>query len=353
MAVSASLLLALASYSRSWNLHSPLGLALFGVLLVALSVVLSLRVDAFTLARRAERGKTQILNRADARSRLVKFILGGLAIPIGAFAAANLVELPGHRTPMSLATELRILRPSVSGAEQIGNAVLHAQSQAVRVQGILALQAYVSDDGLDQLLRILTDDPAVSLGGSEYQALCKAFASYGARAKAPLLQRFEQVSPAMRQAAGAPPGDLFERYLSADFQGLHGEIGDRSPQVGGMERLQAAEADLKAALEHIETDTTATQGGNILPALVLQTFLQMDPKQNADLVAFAQRTAADPTWSDAIRGQALLLIGRVGGKDDLEGLYTYLESSSPVLQARGMQAIAALRSKLSATGAGG
>ena len=38
----------------------------------------------------------------------------------------------------------------------------------------------------------------------------------------------------------------------------------------------------------------------------------------------------------------------MGGKDDLEGLYAYLESPSLLLQARGMQAIAALRSKLKA-----
>ena len=229
-----------------------MGLGIFGVLLVALSIVVSLRLDAFTLARREERGKRQLLNRADARSRLVKFILGGVVIPIGAFAAANLVELPGHQTPMSLATELRILKPPVSGAEQIGNAVLRAQSQAVRVQGILALQASGSDDGLDQLLRILSEDPTALKGGSEYQALCKALCVLRSAGQDAAPSALRARDPRRAQDGGAPPGDLFERYLSADFQGLHGEIGGRSPQAEGTERLQAAEADLKAALEHIE-----------------------------------------------------------------------------------------------------
>ena len=79
----------------------------------------------------------------------------------------------------------------------------------------------------------------------------------------------------------------------------------------------------------------------------------VDSNQDADVLAFAQRTAADAAWSDAIRGQALLLIGKMGGKDDLEGLYGYLENPSLLLQARGMQAIAALRSKLSAPRPGG
>jgi hypothetical protein len=178
------------------------------------------------------------------------------------------------------------------------------------------------------------------------------------RAKAKLLQHFEQMGPAASKGGGSPPGDLFERYFSADFQGLTSEIRGRSPagaaQPIGSERLQAAEADLKHALNEIEADTAPAYGSSSsLPALVMQTFLLMDLRQDPELLAFAQRTAADPAWSEAVRGQALLLIAKAGGKDDLEGLYTYLESPSPVLRARAMQAIAALGSKLSAGGPSG
>ena len=68
----------------------------------------------------------------------------------------------------------------------------------------------------------------------------------------------------------------------------------------------------------------------------------MDPSQDRDLLAFARATAADDTWSDAVRGQALLLVAKAGGKEDLDTLYGYL------LQAQAMQAIAALESKVSA-----
>jgi hypothetical protein len=50
-----------------------------------------------------------------------------------------------------------------------------------------------------------------------------------------------------------------------------------------------------------------------------------------------------------VRGQALQLTAKLGGKDDLDGLYAYLESPSALLQAHAMRAIAALQSKLSAT----
>jgi hypothetical protein len=353
VAFAASLLLVMASYTRNWDLHAGLGLGIFGLLLVALSLFVSLRVDAFTLARRQERGKKQLLNRADARSRLVKFILGGVTIPIVAFATANLLELPNHQTPMSLAIRLRLARPEVGRAEQIGNAVLRAKSPAARVQGILALQAMRSDEALDQLLRVLSDDPTAMRDDSEYQALSKALASYRVQAKAKLLQRFEQVRTSASPGAAALPGDLFERYFSVGFEGLKSEIngsGDPAMQARGLERLQAAQAELEQALIQVEAGTQSVQSRN-LPGLVMQTFLQMDLKQDPELLALARRTAADAAWSDAVRGQALLLIAGVGGKDDLDVLYTYLESPSPLLQARAMQAIATLHSKLSATGA--
>ena len=90
-----------------------------------------------------------------------------------------------------------------------------------------------------------------------------------------------------------------------------------------------------------------------MPSLIIQAFLEMGLKQDADILAFARQTAADDAWADPVRGQALLLIAKLGGKEDLDALYGYLESPSPVLQARAMQAIAALQSRLAAGGSNG
>ncbi len=354
VAFSATLLLVLASYTSYWDLHTRVGLGVFGTLLVVLSLFVSLRLDALTLARRQRRGKRQLLNRADPRSRLVKFVLGGVVVPIAAFVAADLFELPNHQTPMSLAIRLRFAKPEVTRAERLGDAVLRAESPAARVQGILALQALSSGEALEQLLRILSEDPEALKGGSEYQALSKALASYGVQARMKLLQRIDQVSPSARRNAAAPPGDLFERYFSAGFTGLTREIDGRSPdpaaQAGERERLQVAQAELKRALSQLETDTRPAREDSGLPAFIMQTLLQTGLKEDADLLAFARRTAADAAWSDAVRGQALLLIAKLGGKDDLDGLSAYLESPSTQLQARAMQAIAELQSTLSASG---
>ena len=359
LAVSAALLLLLAGYTSRWDLRTPVGSGVFGFLLVALSLFLSHRLDALTLARRRRMGKRQLLNRASPRPRLVKLILGGLVIPIAAFAAASGLELPGHQTPMaqaSLAIRSTLAGPEVARAAQLGEAVRRAPDPTARVQGILALQSAGSSEALDQLLRILSDDPTALKNGGEAASLARALASYGVQAKRRLMERFNQLSPTGHERETGPPGELFDRYFSAGFEGLDREIDNRGPdpavQAKERERLRAAAAELKETLSRLEGDSLADPDGSRLPSFILQTFLQMGLKQDAELLAFARRTAADAAWSDTVRGQALLLIAKLGGKDDLDELYGYLGRPSARLQARALQAIAVLQSRLSAAGAG-
>ena len=351
--LSAAFLLIAASYIHVWDLRTSIGLAVFGVLLVAASLLLSVRIDVTTLARRQRRGKRQFFNRAGPFSRLIKFILGGLVIPIAAFVAANRIELPNRMTPMSLAIEAGRPSRKAAPAELVGGAVLRATDLAVKVQGIMALQAMNSSEALEHLFRILADDPTALRDGGESQALSKALASFGTRATAELVRRFNQVSPPLRKGAPALGHDVFDRYFASAFESLDREINgqaiDPTAQAAALARLEAAERNLKLALKEVDPGAAPVGAGNILPSFVLQTFLQMNEKENADLLAFARRTAADTGWSDTIRGQALLLIARLGGKDDLDGLYRFLNVPSPLLQARAMQAIATVEARLAAT----
>lgn len=346
MSLSGALLLLLASYTSHWDLHSPIGLGFFGVLLVALSLFVSLALDALTLERRRRSSRQRLLNRAGPRWRLVKATLGGLVIPIAVLSAANLFELPNHQTPMavaSLAVRSRLARPEVSRAVQLGDAVLRARSPAAKVQGILALQAMASVEAVDQLLRILGEDSTALDNVSEYRALCAALASYGVQAKMKLLQRFNGVPPSARRSAPAPPDDVFEREI-ADRRG--------SPvaqaQAVTPERPTTAQPEPRPTSSAIESETQPVQGPGGMPSFVMQTFLQTGLTEDADLLAFARQTAADDGWSDAVRGQALQLTAKLGGKDDLDGLFAYLQSPSALLQAHALRAIAALQSKLSA-----
>jgi hypothetical protein len=317
VALSGALLLLLASYTSHWDLHSPLGLGFFGVLLVALSLFVSLGLDALTLERRRRSNRQRLLNRAGPRWRLVKSTLGGLVIPIAVLSAANLFELPNHQTPMavaSLAVRSRLAKPEVSRAVQLGDAVLRARSPAAKVQGILALQTMASVEAVDPLLRILSEDSTALDNVSEYRALCTAIASYGVQAKMKLLQRFNAVPPSARRSAPAPPDDVFEREI-ADRRGSPAAL------AVTLERPSTAQPEPKATSSAIESETQPVQGPGGMPSFVMQTFLQTGLTEDADLLAFARQTAADDGWSDAVRGQALQLTAKLGGKDDLDGLF--------------------------------
>ena len=78
----------------------------------------------------------------------------------------------------------------------------------------------------------------------------------------------------------------------------------------------------------------------------MRTFLEMSPGEAADLLPFGRKVAVDAVCSDSVRAEALLLVARLGGKDDLDFLYEQLASPSPLVQARALQAIAALSARL-------
>jgi hypothetical protein len=156
-----------------------------------------------------------------------------------------------------------------------------------------------------------------------------------------LLQRFDAVPLRARRSAPGPPSDPFER-----------EIADRTahPAAHATEVAHppTAQPEPEPSASPIESEIRPVQGPGSLPSFIMQTFLQMGVTEDAELLAFARKTAGDEGWSEAVRGQALQLTAKLGGKDDLDGLFAYLESPSALLQAHALRAIAALQSKVSA-----
>jgi len=78
---------------------------------------------------------------------------------------------------------------------------------------------------------------------------------------------------------------------------------------------------------------------------VLRTFLGMKLSQDADLLQFAKTVAADASYPAGLRGSALLLIGKLGGRDEFAVLYTYLQTDNELLQERALGAIAELQAR--------
>lgn len=348
VSVSAAALLALAGHASFWNLRTVPGLAVFGVLLLALSFVLSAMLDARTLARR--RRRKPFLNGTSARARTVKLSLGGVVIPLAALAAANLLRLPDHRTPMAAAVELSLARTAALHEARLGAAVLRAPTVGAKVQGIRALQALGSGEALEQLLRILREEPRAREGGAVSRALSLALASFKERAVPALVKLAGEASPAERPAAeAATQGSLVPCFFATEMEELERDverIADPAARAAEQARVARASAVLQSTLGGADPRLCPAAAG--LDAFAVDTLLAMDLEQDRDALALARAVVKDAGRSEPVRGRALLLLAKLGDKGDLETLFDRLDDPSPALQARAMQAVAELQSKLNA-----
>ncbi len=332
----------LAGAVNFWSLAPGLVEIFFGVAVVAISLGLGVAVDAF-IGMRTPKAKGAARLR-QYQLRLVRLALGGLLIPLAVVLIANFVPISGKNTGMVLFIQFAKRPAQTTPTSLISATVLHASNPAIRIQGIQALQAIHTLDSLDGLLQILKEDPNALKDGGEYAALVQAVASYGVDAKAKLFDLFQQAEPAASQASAGPAGDLYDRYLALAIEALKAEIKNQPQSDQKLAQVNDAAASFKSAIDALQASGSGGSGAS-LQDFVLAAFQAMDIKGDADLINFARTTAANPAFSDRVRGQALLLLSAQGGKDELETFYTYLQNTSETLQGYALQAIAAAEAK--------
>ena len=115
----------------------------------------------------------------------------------------------------------------------------------------------------------------------------------------------------------------------------------------GEERLlDAATSGLQRTLTGIQAQQFSPDYAASQQDFVMHTCLLMDLKQDADLLNFAKIVAANMTYSEGLRGNALLLIAKLGGKTEFAVLYPYLENDHDSIKIKAMEAIAALQVKV-------
>jgi hypothetical protein len=226
--------------------------------------------------------------------------------------------------------------------------VLNSTSPFTKIQGIRALQAVHSADSLEQLFRILTKDPLALKDAGVYGALSTAIASYGTDAKGGLFDLYKNSDPLMLKASEVPSRDTFSWYFSAAFDELRKEImaqnPDQTSQEAELARLDSIQTTLQQSLTGMKDNLPLPSSSSPIPDFVLHTFLAMDVKQDKEILQFARAIAPDPAISEGVRGQALLLMAKLGGKDELDELYTYLASSDETIKAKALEAITFLLS---------
>jgi hypothetical protein len=335
---------------RLWSLNHVVALVIFAVIFIVVSLFTTVILDGLTLPFRKRSTVKNVINPVGRRARLVKYIVIGILIPAGLFGAANLVVLPQGGTSMELVEKHSQQIVKASSTAVIADAVLGSNLPMTKIQGIKTLQTVHSSDSLDQLFRILNTDPAVFVDAGVYETLSEAIASYGTAAKKGLLEVYANGNQPVNKPEVSPGQDAYSWYFSVPFDELSQEIQAQNPDQARREadlaRLASAETALKQSLTAMETQFQPLTTSNPVPDFVVHTFLGMNITQDKEVLQFAKDIARDSGFSSGTRGQAILLIGKIGGEEELSELYSYLENSDEFIKAKTLEAIASLQSRM-------
>lgn len=335
-----------------WSYDRTLVLVVFAAGMVAISLLLTILLDSATRLNRKKQRAAGVRFTSNPLTRLIKLVLGGVVLPLALFAAANLVPLSapltGGSTAMNYIISTSVQPVKRTPPDEVGSMALESKDPSTKVLSIQALQEFQSPQALGQLIRLASEDKDGLSNPRVADALSNAIASYGKDARDPLIVMFNSVDPA--QAGAASTGDAYTRYFADSIDRLKAEIQssglaeeDRDTHLA---QIDAAAAQLKTALKDLPAEEIS---GDPRPSFALKTFLAMDLKEDPDLLAFAKTVAQDKRYPASLRGEALLLIAKLGTKDDLDALYPYLKETDSVIQNMALQAIVNLQAKLNGT----
>jgi hypothetical protein len=321
------------------------------VFVVVVSMILSYSIDTFLRGMRKTpplSGKRRALV---YRLRLVKYLLGGLLIPLAVMAAMNFIDLRGGGTVMDIYMRSIQNRLTEAPALQVGDVIVNGSNPATKVQGIKALQAIHTPEALDQLMRVMSEDRIVLEDAGAYAALVKAIASFGADAKIRLLDAFMKVPASKSMETGVISADLYARYFSSSLAAMKDEItaqtSDGSARDANIARVDQLSADIKANLQVIQGAGMIGKISYSPQDLIIDCLLSLDLKNDVDIKTFGKTIAADSNYSDEVRGKSLLLVAKYGDKVDMVILYPYLKNNSNLLQSKALEAITNLQAKVS------
>jgi hypothetical protein len=332
-----------------WHMNRTLALVLLALGLVVISFMLGILLDMITSSKRKKYRKQGVKFADNGPTQLLKFALGGIILPLASFAAAILITLPAGGTALDVF--IRTSQPPVQTrpSEQIASLVIQSHDPFTQKLGIQALAGLHSYQGLEQLVRVVNEGSELLRDAGLFQALSKALASYGVQAKGPLLDAFSKVAPSLHRQSTALNDDMFSRYFAGSFESLRNEMknqnGDPAEQEAQIAQIHAAEARLRKTLADLGAERLKAAGGDLRQDLVLRTFLSMNLTEDTDVLRLAKTVAADAGYPASVRGDALLLVGKLGRTDDFPVLYAYLKADNRILQARALEAITALQGK--------
>lgn len=335
--VSAAAIAWLFTRYNLWAMGAILSGILYTLAVVLLSLMLVVILDSFTAGARKTRGTFG----RGALARLIKFALGGVIFPLALAISVLVVQLPGGKnlltTVMGAAQSVIVSSP----AQDVANLVVSSGRIDVKRSGIEVLGRMQNAEGLNALVALVKDHPELLRDGGTWQVMVQALSAYGAQSRDALVSLFTSI-PAS-DAGDALADDLYGRYLSAGFEGLKHEITVTDPRR--LEDLETARGQAEAELKRLQELSAGDSSGDLRPLFILQTFQAMNLSRDSEILALAMKTAQDPAYPSAVRGEALLLVGRLGGNDNIAALYKLSADADPLVQVRALQAASAILQK--------
>ena len=290
-----------------------------------------------------------ILKRPAQPGRLIIMGVSGLAIPLAVLLASAWFSMPDGQSylayylPSNLVQNEKITIPSISSA------ILNSSDTHTKVLGITALGSIHQQANLDQLIQLVSQSSSNLNNPLIYQALSTSIAAYGLEAKLPLINLYNRWSQAIVLSPKVAPPTLYNLYFSGSIQALQSSIDhqDLSPadKATALQQLAVIKNNLQADLDHLQIQATSETASDIRLDFILDTFYRMPVQQDADILALAKATAANPVYPAVDRHKAILLIGKLGTQADMGLVSSYLQNSSDEIKAGALEALVMLDQK--------
>jgi hypothetical protein len=334
----------LFSYFNLWALNRILALVIFGLGMVVIGVLSMVVVDTLTAKARKENVKQNATFGSGPRMRLVGFILGGAVLPLVIFLVGLFVPIMRGKTVMDLIATPSLVLPISTPASKLGGLVMNTTDSDARILAIQALQSMHTTAAMDQLVNVVNEKPGLLNDPVTFHTLAEALGSYGTTTKDSLMTMFNQAG-ATASGAGVDE-DRYIRYFEDGFASLKKDVqaGSGSSSIQ-LDQIDAMETQLKASLQSVNVQSVPSSG-DLRQEFVLQAFLDSNLKEDKDILSLARKVANSSSYSTRVRGQALLLVAKLGSSDDVTLFYSLLDTQDAELQSKAMLAISELQAKL-------
>lgn len=322
----------LADVLALWRLNRFLILLIFLTVVPGISLVANIALRAF-IDWSKQTFKQDQRKPGTKGGRLLKTIIAGIIIPIVLSIAANLIPVSKDEdTFLTLALRRMMFSDDYPFIPTIGEVIITANSNETKLEGLKTLDIIHTDLVLDEFFKIFDKDRSSLKDYDIYEEMRDGIASYDVEARDRLLQLFFQSDEFAGETPRGLSPNLYEKFFEQSFNRFREEIENNvlDPQTRNHQLLllDQVEVEMRSVLSEIERDKIFGEGGDPTLDFVLDTFIAMKRiEDDTELYFLAKNVAIDHTYATGTRARAILLLAKLGDRDDFPLLVSVLESN--------------------------